>query len=263
MKRMTAGHFIYLLVVLSLLLGQPAFATGAPQLFDSALATPDPFNSPLPGPTPAGSETPLPPPPATGTPLPSATPEITATGTLTPSPTPVISPTLTPSATPVISPTVTPAPAVTPSPAPALSITPTLALTLSVEPGWVEPGGIVTFTLLAANPSLSSLPAVALSDTLPGGLVFVPGSMSGLPLSMVRPLTWQIDSLAPGQVISATFQAHVSNLEIGETVTNTVGAASPALAAPLSAFVPIDVVPTAASDTLGDPASGRLVALAG
>jgi hypothetical protein len=35
MKRITASRCLYLLVALSLLLGQSAFASGAPKLFDS------------------------------------------------------------------------------------------------------------------------------------------------------------------------------------------------------------------------------------
>ncbi len=232
MKRISASHGLYLLVVLSLLLSQSAFASGAPKLFDSALPTPRPFDSPLPTPTPTMTET--------------VEPTATITATVTPAPTP--SPTLTPA--PSASPTVSP------SPTPTAVLTPSLALTLTVEPGWVEPAGTVTFTLELANPSLVPLPGVSVSDTLPGGLVFVPGSMRGLPLSKVRPLTWRIDALAPGGVISGTFQARLFNLTVGETVTNTVGASSPALATPLAAAAPVDVVPPASSETWASPLLG-------
>jgi uncharacterized repeat protein (TIGR01451 family) len=140
MRRLSAGHVLYLCVVLSLIVVQFPLGTSAARTFDSPLPTPT-------------------------VPPPSMTPAVTlppGTATPTPPPGPLATPSVTPSATPVV-----------PTPTPLL--TPTLRLALAVDPAWAEPGDIVTWTVSAANPSAVPIRQLAIAGELPEGLALAGG----------------------------------------------------------------------------------------
>ena len=178
----------------------------------SAALTPTDSPSPTPAVTPSAQ------PPSGTVPLPSA-------------PTEAIPPTVTPPIAPIEAMTPTRMPAA-PEPDLNLDLNLNLGLTLTVDPPWAEPGDVLTFTVVAANPESGPLPGLVLTDTLPDGLIYVQKSAIGFVYQPAKQqLTWPAGDVAAGAIITGSFQARVQGRAIGETVTNTVTAASPALAA--------------------------------
>ena len=111
-----------------------------------------------------------------------------------------------------------------------------LSLSLASDPPWAAPGEVVTFTVTAANLLRAPLPGLVLTATLPAGLVYVAKSAVGFTYAPKdKQLTWPVGELAAGAVITGSFQARVQGPAIGETITNTVTATSPALAAGVTA----------------------------
>jgi uncharacterized repeat protein (TIGR01451 family) len=55
-----------------------------------------------------------------------------------------------------------------------------LALRIRATPSWVEPGGVVTFTVSAGAQVGARVTGLVVQDVLPDGFVYVPGSAAGL-----------------------------------------------------------------------------------
>ncbi|NLE99711.1 MAG: DUF11 domain-containing protein, partial [Anaerolineales bacterium] len=143
---------------------------------------------------------------------PTLTPPMTPTPPITPTVTPPVTPTLAP--TPVVTPTETVTPTLTPEPRPVLS----LAKRASSEA--VEPGEVVTFTLVARNEGSAAAGEILVRDSLPKGLVYMPDSAPGAKYDPeTATLTWPL-SLEPGQAITLSLAARVE-AEPGQTLTNT------------------------------------------
>ena len=184
-----------------------------------------------------------------------ATPELTPPA---PAPLPLIA-TITP--TLPITPTVTPMPTPTQVEIEAeaedgIEVS-NLNLDLTLDPPWAAPGEVVTFTVTATNLQSAPLARLVLTDTLPAGLVYVAQSAAGFAYEPnAKQLTWQVGDLATGAVITGTFQARMQGLALGETVINTVTAASPTLAAGVTAQAAVDVVAPRNNEAWVTPGEG-------
>ena len=132
-----------------------------------------------------------------------------------------------------------------------------LNLDLALDPPWAAPGEVVTFTVTATNLLSTPLPGLVLTATLPDGLVYVAGSAVsfGYEPSHKR-LTWPAGELAAGATVTGSFQARVQGLALGETITSTVTATSPALAAPVLATAALAVVSPRNNEVWVTPESG-------
>ena len=201
--------------------------------------------------------------------LPPAAPSATsaaevATPELTP-PAPALLP-----MTATITPTLPITPTVTPTPTPTqveieakaedgIEVS-NLNLDLTLDPPWAAPGEVVTFTVTAANLQSAPLSGLVLTDTLPAGLVYVAQSAAGFAYEPnAKQLTWQVGDLATGAVITGTFQARMQGLALGETVINTVTAASPTLAAGVTAQAAVDVVAPRNNEAWVTPGEGGML----
>jgi uncharacterized repeat protein (TIGR01451 family) len=69
-----------------------------------------------------------------------------------------------------------------------------LAVTKTVDDSEVEPGATVTYTITVTNPNTVAVPVDSVSDTLPAGFIYVPGSTTGAttadPSIAGQVLTW-------------------------------------------------------------------------
>ncbi len=135
----------------------------------------------------------------------------------TPTPTPGASASPTPTATafvfltPTASPSPTPTPEASPSPTPTLGAParPRLAFSLAVSPTVVFPGDLLTYTLSLANQGQGVLSGLTVSDTLPDGLIYLPGSATAGDFDpRTRRFVWQVSALASDSQ-QASFQARV------------------------------------------------------
>src|SRR5438552_1252876 len=87
-------------------------------------------------------------------------------------------------------------------------------------PVTAAPGAVVTYTLSYSNTAAGPIPTPAtgtqLTDTLPAGLTYVPGSASctgtcsGIPSAVGNQIVWNLGTLALGASGSQTFRATVS-----------------------------------------------------
>lgn len=174
---------------------------------------------------------------ATLTPTVGSTPALTPTATATPAITPTVTPTLTPTVAAGPTPTLTPIASATPAP-PTPTLTPTVALTptatpvitptatptltptvapgqlslvLSASPATLTPGQVVTVSLQLANSGDGPLAGVTVNAALPLALAYETALGQPGPAydPQLRQLTWQVDSLAPGQVLALGYRARV------------------------------------------------------
>ena len=195
--------------------------------------------------------------PPVDTPAPAATvvPTVTVMSTVTVAPTATLVPSVTVVPTATLAPTATPMPSVTVVPTATLTPAdgPGLALSLAVAPAWAEPEGMVTYTLVITNLSAGPLSPLVLSATLPDGLRYQPRSARGLfDIAAGSHLTGTLANLAPGQVVSETFQAQVT-AEAGQVLTSTLSAGG------VSAQARLPVVPPAGDEAWAGPdAAARL-----
>lgn len=162
----------------------------------------------------------------TASPFPSLTATVTNTATITRTPTTTSSPTNTPLPTFTPTPTSTPAPPTnTPTPTPIV-----WPLKL-VNPNNVDPGGdTVTVNILVVNyGNLTGAELTRVTDRLPAGMTFIPGSCSMSPGPVVpcvaigNEVSW---SFSPARIIdhtrfvTFTFRANVSGIAAGDVLTN-------------------------------------------
>lgn len=110
----------------------------------------------------------------------------------------------------------------------AVVVEPTLTLAKDADPHSVPPGGVVTFTLTIANvspPSDSPAFDLILTDTVPAGMTYVPGSLAasggGVIDDTAAPalrVTWPVLGLDDNLVV--TFQATMGALPAGTRIRN-------------------------------------------
>jgi uncharacterized repeat protein (TIGR01451 family) len=105
--------------------------------------------------------------------------------------------------------------------------TPPLTITKSNEdnlptgqPPAVANGSTITYTLRITNTGQMTVPAVRVTDTVPLGTVYVPGSASPAAESELNPIIWAAGDMAPGAVFVAQFSVIVQPTS-ADTITNT------------------------------------------
>jgi uncharacterized repeat protein (TIGR01451 family) len=87
-------------------------------------------------------------------------------------------------------------------------------------PAPVQPGALVDFKLILSDAIAPPLLALQLTDSLPSGLAFVPGSLaasSGTPSESGGTISWN-GTLRSGKPITIAFQAKVSSAISGTTI---------------------------------------------
>ncbi|MGD8634696.1 MAG: Ig-like domain-containing protein, partial [Anaerolineales bacterium] len=163
---------------------------------------------------------------------PTSSPYPTATATVTDVPTITQTPTATPSPTSTFPPTFTPT--VTNTPVPPTNTptsTPIVWPLKLVNPGNVDPeGDVVSVTILVVNyGNLTGAELTRVTDRLPAGMTFVPGSCSMSPGPVVpcsatgSEVSW---SFSPARIIphtrfiTFTLQANISGISAGDVLTN-------------------------------------------
>jgi len=101
--------------------------------------------------------------------------------------------------------------------------TPNLTLSKSVSQPSAAPKATVTYTLTYANTGSAAATNVVISDQLPAGITYVPGSASGLGVNYngsTRTLSWSLPTVAAGASTPLTFLATVDANATG-TISNT------------------------------------------
>ncbi len=139
-----------------------------------------------------------------------------------------------------------------------------LTLTLTVEPAAVEPGDVVTYTVVATNAGALPLTNLVLSDTLAAGLVYVARSAAGFAyFPQDDTLLLGVAELVPGGVITGSFGARVQGVARGATIVNTTVATADELPAAVTAQATTPVHLPAADRAWIGPAGGVLAGLTG
>jgi len=118
----------------------------------------------------------------------------------------------------------------------------------TAEPATVQPGSLVTYTIVLSNSSPISSVSVLVSDPLPPSLGYVSGTIhtvpddSGVVLADTGSITWTV-VVSPATSVALTFQAQVSAWASGGTViTNTAAISDSSTLVELNRSAPVTVV---------------------
>lgn len=146
--------------------------------------------------------------------------------------------------------------------APGGSVSGRLVVTKRAEPGEVSPGDLITYTIALTNTTEAAMEGLVVSDTLPDGLAYVPGSADdGIYDPRTNTLTWDIRELAAGASLSLAFQARVRGDVLDDLIVNVAEVRGDDLARPVQARATVavarQVVITPQGGVLETP-SGRL-----
>ncbi|MGI9304855.1 MAG: DUF11 domain-containing protein, partial [Gammaproteobacteria bacterium] len=100
-----------------------------------------------------------------------------------------------------------------------------LAVTKTLDNASPVPGATVNYTVSVTNNGPGSATTVRVTDVLPAGVSYVPGTMTGGDARneadpVGAGLAWTVNGIAPGRTVDLRFQALVT--AAGGTVTNTV-----------------------------------------
>ena len=103
-----------------------------------------------------------------------------------------------------------------------------LVFSKTSSPAEVTIGDTVTYTFLARNPSaVATLRTVIITDTMPVGLEYIPGSsrLNGTPIAdpvvTGNDYVWTLPELGPGAQHEVTFEARVLPSAVGDRIQNT------------------------------------------
>ena len=152
---------------------------------------------------------------ATATSLPTDTPTATATGL--PTNTPTTTATGLPSSTPTATPTNAPGSSPTPGSQPTSTAAPIVLdplITKAVNLEQAHAGDIVEFTIFITNPNSVEVPNVVVVDPLPSLVVFMSAATPQGDFTFdanTNTLTFNLGTLAPGQVVVITITTRVSD----------------------------------------------------
>jgi uncharacterized repeat protein (TIGR01451 family) len=153
----------------------------------------------------------------TETPTASATPTSTSTSTATPTPTNTATstPTNTPTSTSQVTPTPTPQLLTGKEARVYRDASPT------PEPGIVQPGDRIVYTVLVTNTGSVAAQQVTISDTIPNDTTYVPGSASSNgTLTVGNPMLAVMNPLQPGNIFTLSFTVIVNQNPVGLEIVN-------------------------------------------
>ena len=135
-----------------------------------------------------------------------------------------------------------------------------LLATKMAEPAVVSLGDLITYTIVLTNTAEAVMEGLVVSDPLPDGLAYLPGSAEGGEYDpRTRTLTWEVGELAAGASLSLSFQARVRGDVLDDLVVNLAEVTGGGLADPVQAQATVAVV----SRALITPQGGVLVSLSG
>ncbi|HET7089512.1 MAG TPA: hypothetical protein VFL17_12760 [Anaerolineae bacterium] len=198
-----------------------------PFLIPRPYCHPQPLLTATPTPTPTDTATPTP--TDTATPTATDTATLTPTDTVTPTPTDTSTPTDT--ATPTPTETATSTPTDTATPTPTNTTTPQAITSKSAvvyrdgpttpEPGVVQPGDRIVYTVWFTNTGAVDILQARISDVIPNDTTYLPGSASSNgSLTIGNPLVSVMDPLTPGQVFTLTFTVIVNQTPQATQIVN-------------------------------------------
>ena len=120
-----------------------------------------------------------------------------------------------------------------------------LQLTKINSAGPLSAGSLLTYTLTVTNTGPNTVTNVTISDTVPTGVIYAPGSIAGGDSrndSNAPLLSWTVSSLATNTPVTFTFATTVSNsVADGTTITNIAAATSTEIVQPVTATAVITI----------------------
>lgn len=149
----------------------------------------------------------------------------------------------------------------------ALDSLPAVTLSQVAEPqagAAVRPGAQITYTLLLANRGATNATGLLLTDTLPSGTRYVPGSVSttpGLEIAATPPPHLLFTGTLPSSsTLSATFRVKVRDVPSGTLLVNTADLFTEQFDPATSTVThPVVVIPNLSIAKTATPASGSFV----
>jgi len=118
-----------------------------------------------------------------------------------------------------------------------------LLVTKTAEPAVVSPDDLITYTIALTNTTKVVMEGLVVSDPLPDGLAYLPGSADdGVYDPGTKALTWDIRELAAGASLSLAFQARVRGDVLDDLVVNLAEVTGGGLADPVQAKATVAVV---------------------
>ncbi|MBA3534170.1 MAG: DUF11 domain-containing protein, partial [Ardenticatenales bacterium] len=102
-----------------------------------------------------------------------------------------------------------------------------LGLALESSSAQAELGQVLTYHLVVGNQQNEPLTQITVRDTLPEGLVYLPGNSASLTYEQPRrEITWQVAALQPGEVATATFQVRLQGRKSGDVLAHAAQASA-------------------------------------
>ena len=86
----------------------------------------------------------------------------------------------------------------------------TLKIDKTADPAVVSPGDVLSYTLVVANDTVSTLTGVVISDVVPMGVDYIPGSASDGGSEAGGVVTWPAITMLSGDQVTRTFQVTVT-----------------------------------------------------
>ena len=102
---------------------------------------------------------------------------------------------------------------------------PQITIDKSVDLDFVNPGSVVTYTIVVSNTGDATAEDVELTDSLDSGFSYVPGStkidgVTAADPTGSNPFAWNLGDLAEGESITLTYQAKVAADALEDTYCN-------------------------------------------
>ena len=123
--------------------------------------------------------------------------------------------------------------------------------------GALYTGDQIAYTITVANLLSTAQTGVVITDAIPSGTTYVPGSAVSTQgtVSAPEPLMADLGTLQPGQAVTVTFRVTVNSNAVGATISNTAHATSAQQPAPVTAG-PVEPQPNGGKVQTGQQALG-------